>query len=207
MALTFVDAVSFHLRNRNNGSIVSSGENREYLLYVPESYDSTSPTPLVISMHGGGLWPAQQMNLSHWNRLADENGFIVVYPWGAGYPRKWETFDAADPDLERDVRFISELIDKLQSAYNIDRARIYANGLSNGGGMAFVLSCTLSERIAAVGMVAAAQTLPPRLVYEQSTGTDDFVSWRGRPHCVLQRRGHGRSRGNHPCAARVSGGA
>ncbi len=161
MALTFVDAVSFHLRNRNNGSIVSSGENREYLLYVPESYDSTSPTPLVISMHGGGLWPAQQMNLSHWNRLADENGFIVVYPWGAGYPRKWETFDAADPDLERDVRFISELIDKLQSAYNIDRARIYANGLSNGGGMAFVLSCTLSERIAAVGMVAAAQTLPP----------------------------------------------
>ena len=43
---------------------------------------------------------------------------------------------------------------------NIDPTRIYANGLSNGGAMAFVLSCTLSERIAAFGMVAAAQTLP-----------------------------------------------
>jgi polyhydroxybutyrate depolymerase len=48
----------------------------------------------------------------------------------------------------------------LSADYNIDPARIYANGLSNGGGMAFVLSCTLSNRIAAVGMVAAAQLLP-----------------------------------------------
>ena len=60
----------------------------------------------------------------------------------------------------REVRFISELIDTLSAAYNIDPDRIFANGLSNGGGMAFVLSCTLSDRIAAVGMVAAAQTLP-----------------------------------------------
>ena len=99
------------------------------------------------------------MKLTHWNRLADENGFIVVYPAGTDFPRKWETFDLG-PDLERDVRFISELIDTLQSAYNIDPARIYANGLSNGGGMAFVLSCNLSERIAAVAMVAPAQSLP-----------------------------------------------
>ena len=60
----------------------------------------------------------------------------------------------------RDVRFLSELIDKLEADYNIDPSRIYANGLSNGGGMSFVLSCTLSDRIAAVGMVGAAQTLP-----------------------------------------------
>ena len=60
----------------------------------------------------------------------------------------------------KDVRFIAELIDKLRASYNIDATRIYANGFSNGGGMAFVLSCTLSDRIAAVGMVGAAQTLP-----------------------------------------------
>jgi poly(3-hydroxybutyrate) depolymerase len=65
-----------------------------------------------------------------------------------------------EPDLVKDVRFIAELIDKLKASYNIDAKRIYANGFSNGGGMAFVLSCTLSDRIAAVGMVGAAQTLP-----------------------------------------------
>ena len=158
--LALVEAVSFYVRNRSNGSIVSSGQEREYLLYVPESYDRTKPTPLVISMHGGALWPAAQMEISRWNRMADEHGFLVVYPsgiTGAG-PRAWHV--GRGPGLLRDVRYISELIDTLKAAYNIDSTSIYADGLSNGGGMAFVLSCTLSERIAAVGMVAAALFLP-----------------------------------------------
>jgi poly(3-hydroxybutyrate) depolymerase len=48
----------FYDLNRTNGTIVSSGQNREYLLYVPRSYDRANPTPLVISMHGAMLWPA-----------------------------------------------------------------------------------------------------------------------------------------------------
>jgi polyhydroxybutyrate depolymerase len=144
--------------NRHNGSIVSSGEEREYLLHVPESYDSAKPTPLVISMHGAAAWPAHQKNTSRWNLLADEHGFIVVYPSGSDRPRIWHVDHGGG--LMQDVRYISELIDALQASYNIDPTRIYADGLSNGGGMAFVLSCTLSDRIAAVGMVAAAQSLP-----------------------------------------------
>jgi len=154
--LAFAKAASFYAANRTNGSIISSGEKREYLLYVPRSYDRSKPTPLVISMHGAGGWPAQQMTLTGWNRQADKEGFIVVYPAGAdrGGPRVWHV------ESERDVRFIADLIDKLAASYNIDRRRIYANGFSNGGGMAFVLSCRLSDRIAAVGMVGAAQFLP-----------------------------------------------
>jgi polyhydroxybutyrate depolymerase len=156
--LVLAAAVSISILNRTNGTIVSSGQKREYLLYVPRSYDRTKPTPLVISLHGASVWPAQQMNLSRWNRLADAHGFIVVYPSGSGVPRIWHVDRGAG--LMRDVRFISALIDTLEAAYNIDPTRIYANGISNGGGMAFVLSCTLSDRIAAVGMVAAAQSLP-----------------------------------------------
>src|SRR5204863_2333247 len=158
VALAAFEAISFHIWNRNNGFMISSGEKREYLLYVPRSYDRTKPTPLVISMHGAGVSPKQHMIISEWNRLADSQGLIVVYPSGlerAG-PRVWRV----GSDFAKDVRFISEMIDKLEAAYNIDPARIYANGLSNGGGMAFVLSCTMSDRIAAVGMVGAAQTLP-----------------------------------------------
>lgn len=160
VVLVLTEAVSFHVRNRNNGSVISSGEKREYLLHVPGGYDRSKPAPLVISMHGAGLWPAHQMTVSQWNRLADSQGFIVVYPSGieAVGPRIWHVDHGAG--LARDVRFISDLIDELERDYNIDPARIYANGLSNGGGMAFVLSCALSDRIAAVGMVAAAQTLP-----------------------------------------------
>jgi len=160
VVLVLVEAASFYVANRSNGSFVSSGQEREYLLYVPRSYDRTKPTPLVISMHGAGLWGAAQKETSQWNTVADGQGFIVVYPSavGGGGPRIWHVDHG--PGLMRDVRFISELIDTLKASYNIDPTRIYANGLSNGGGMSFVLSCTLSDRIAAVGMVAAAQLLP-----------------------------------------------
>jgi acetyl esterase/lipase len=154
-----LEAVSFYVMNRSNGAIVSSGQTRVFAVRMPRSYDRTRPTPLVISMHGGGAYPAQHMNMTGWNRLADEQGFIVVYPSGAGFPRVWRALRPG-ARLTADVRFISGLIDTMKAAYNLDPNRIYADGLSNGGGMAFVLSCTLSDRIAAVGMVASAQFLP-----------------------------------------------
>src|SRR5437773_5292029 len=158
--LVLVEAVSFRVANRPNGSFMSSGRKREYLLYVPRSYDRAKPTALVIRLRGAGMWGAAQKETSQWNRVADEHGFIVVYPSGegGGRPRAWHEGGEAGPS--RDVRFISELIDTLEARYNIDPRMIYANGLSNGGGMSFVLSCTLSDRIAAVGMVGAAVLLP-----------------------------------------------
>jgi polyhydroxybutyrate depolymerase len=151
------EAVDFHLRNRNNGAIVSSAETREYLLYVPESYDAGKPTPLVITLHGGKIWPALQRDMSGWNQVAESHGFIVVYP--AGLDKVWRVLRPG-PKIAKDVRFISDLIDELEENYNIDPTRIYANGLSNGGGMTFVLSCMLFDRVAAVGLVAGAQMLP-----------------------------------------------
>jgi len=160
--LLLVVAIAFLLVNRTNGTLVSSGEKRSYLLYVPDGYDSATPTPLVISMHGFAEWPAHQMQISHWNELAEQYGFIVVYPSGTRFPLRWRVSGrpGSDTDPMLDVIFISDLIDKLESEYNIDPARIYANGLSNGGGMSFVLSCKLSERIAAIGSVAGAYLLP-----------------------------------------------
>lgn len=160
LVVAVTEAVSYDVRNRHNGDIVSSGEQREYLLYVPTSYLSTRPVPLVISMHGAGLWGAAQMDISEWNEVAEREGLIVVYPTGVrGHgPRVWRA--GHDGDDRRDVIFMADLIDKLAGTYNIDPARIYANGLSNGGGMSVGLSCTLSDRIAAVGLVGAAHFMP-----------------------------------------------
>ena len=108
-----IAAASIYVLDQTNGTIISSGQKREYLLYVPKSYDLTKATSLVISMHGAAGWPAQQMNLSQWNRLADENGFIVVYPSGSGVPKIWHVDRSAG--LMRDVRFIAELIDTLRA--------------------------------------------------------------------------------------------
>jgi polyhydroxybutyrate depolymerase len=149
----------FYFPNANRaaaGTLLVAGEERGYLLYVPKSYDHTKPTPLVIAMHTAMSWPASLMSVSRWNDLADQEGFIVVYPAGTGYgPKSWEMTSRETPARMPDVVFISALLDTLETSYHIDKTRIYANGMSNGGSMAFVLSCTLSNRIAAVGMVSA----------------------------------------------------
>jgi len=147
----------FWLANRNNGWLEVDGERRAYLLYVPDSYNPAEPAPLVITIHGFSQWPAHQAQLSRWNDLADRHGFLVVYPAGTDFPLRWRSGGQAG---NQDVRFISALIDRLEREYNLDPSRIYVNGMSNGGGMTFLLSCALSERIAAVGMVAGAYSLP-----------------------------------------------
>jgi polyhydroxybutyrate depolymerase len=153
---------AFLISNRTNGKLVSGGETRRYLLYVPDTYDPAVPAPLVITIHGFMQWPANQMQVSGWNQVADEEGFIVVYPMGTNFPLRWRTWavEAGDDGPQREVQFFADLIDALQAEYNIDPKRIYANGLSNGGGMSFLLACELSERIAAFGGVAGAYSTP-----------------------------------------------
>lgn len=163
LALSLAVLVIAYLRvDKTNGRIETSGQNRKYLLYVPDTYNPAEPTPLVISIHGFAEWPAHQMQISHWNKLADEYGFIVVYPSGSGFPKRWRSNGQVDPgdDPMVDVVFISDLIDTLEQQYNIDKMRIYANGLSNGGGMSFLLACKLSGRIAAIGGVSGAYLFP-----------------------------------------------
>jgi len=146
------------LETRHDRSIVSSGVTRTYQLYVPKSVDPKKAVPLVISMHAAAGWPQLQRDLSQWDRVADAHGFIVAYPRGGKVPSTWDV--DRGPGLDRDVRFISDLIDTISANYAIDPTRIYANGLSNGGGMSFVLACKLHSRIAAVGIVSGAETLP-----------------------------------------------
>lgn len=154
--------VSYLIANKTNGKLVSSIEKRQYLLYVPDSYNANKPAPLIISIHGFAEWPAHQAHISRWNELADELGFIIVYPSGTNFPKRWRTMGlTSNPgDPEVDVQFISDLIDTLEANYNIDPSRIYANGLSNGGGMSYLLACKMADRIAAIGSVSGAYTYP-----------------------------------------------
>ena len=147
---------------RSNGEVLSGGIKRSYLLHVPKSYQANRPTALVICFHGFSEWPAHVMRLSHWNRLADESGFLVVYPLGSRFPLRWHCGGGfSSRELARqDVQFIADLIDQLKQQYHLDEARIHANGLSNGGGMSFLLAGQLSERIAAFGSVGGAHVLP-----------------------------------------------
>ena len=154
-AFVLVAGASHYVDNRTTGTIVIGDAERDYIVHVPGSYTGGTPVPLVLSLHGATTWPSLQKNLSGWNDVADKNGFIVVYPGASNV--FFRAFGL------RDVPFIAALIDRMQATYNIDPDRIFVNGLSNGGGMSYVLSCAMADRIAAVGAVGAAITMPPDL--------------------------------------------
>ena len=151
------------LLDRSTGVLQVDGQRRTFLLYVPSRYDPRVRSPLIISLHGAMTWPALEAAVDGWRRIADSTGAVVVYPGGTGWgPKVWNMAGSQHPATMPDVRFISRLLDTLEAAYAIDPRRVYVSGFSNGGGMAFVLSCTLGRRIAAVGVVAAAEALPWR---------------------------------------------
>jgi polyhydroxybutyrate depolymerase len=164
-------AARFHGDNADDMALAANPQ-RTYSIHVPASYDGSKAVPLVLSFHGAALWGAAQRSLSTWDAVADREGFIVVYPSaraGRG-PRAWEVEqpERLQPPGERDsvemvssdVHYVRALIDEMKGRFNIDERRIYANGLSNGGGMSWLLSCVMSDRIAAVGLVGAAYTIP-----------------------------------------------
>src|SRR2546423_3636605 len=77
--LVLVEAVSFRVANRPSGSFMSSGRKREYLLYVPRSYDRAKPTPLVISLHGAGPGGAGAEENRRTKRRGGPRGAIFLY--------------------------------------------------------------------------------------------------------------------------------
>lgn len=145
--------------NRNNGalsSITVDGLNRTYLVRLPQNYSPDRSFPLVLAFHGGSGNARSMENLTGLTSLGERENFIVVYPEALdGF---WS--DRREPrnlsgGQVNDVTFIDQLITTLQNTYNIDRARIYATGISNGGFMSQVLACDLSDRIAGIAPVAS----------------------------------------------------
>ena len=132
------------------------GRERTYTYHVPSSYDGTRPMPLVLALHGRLGQGAGEERLSHFDKISDANGFIVIYP--DGLDRSWADGRGGTPSDRKevdDVKFLSSLIDKFEADYKIDPTRVYAMGMSNGGFMSGRVACQLSNRIAAVAIVAA----------------------------------------------------
>jgi polyhydroxybutyrate depolymerase len=134
------------------------GVDRMYLLHVPESLPRTGPVPLVLVFHGGGGHAASMPNFTHFDQLADEEGFLVAYP--ESFNKSWSDTRGLSP--ADDVGFIRAVIEDLQHTQRADPRRTYAAGISNGGFFSNRLACDLTGKLAAIAAVAA--TMPDTLV-------------------------------------------
>jgi polyhydroxybutyrate depolymerase len=175
--------------NTNAQTIVHDGMNREYILYVPNSYDGTSSIPLLLNFHGFGGSASQFMQEADMRSLAEADTFILVYPQGSCLdgsshwnpcPTGGDNKSTAD-----DVGFVEAMISEISSQYNLDVERIYAAGYSNGGMMAYGLANYKSNLIAAVASVSGTMlnctgpTSHPMPVVHLHGTSDGVVSYNG----------------------------
>jgi polyhydroxybutyrate depolymerase len=140
------------------GTMQVDGLARTYRTYVPRQL--AKGAPLLLVMHGSGESAAQiRVETGYaFERLADVQGFAVVYP--DSYSFDWndcsKTGDfSVKGKLVDDVHFLGALADKLVADLGVDARRVFATGVSAGGFMSLRLALEAPTRFRAVAAVAA----------------------------------------------------
>lgn len=143
----------------NTKTLKHDGVERAYRVYLPNNYKISTPTPMVLALHGGGGTGANfedDVSAGTLTAAAEARGIILVMPdgidkrWNSGRPEIFNGAVSYD-----DVGFISQVIDFMIKEYSIDASRVYATGISNGGFMSVRLALELSDKLAAVAPVTA----------------------------------------------------
>lgn len=140
------------------------GQRRSFLLHVPAKWDGARPLPVVVALHGAFMTAEEMEQRSGLSRLADEEGFAVIYPEGVGvlgYLQHWNAgfcCGKAAADGVDDLGFIDICISETLQRLPLNKKRIYLAGLSNGGMLA--LHYALNGRHTLAGVLAVAAALP-----------------------------------------------
>jgi polyhydroxybutyrate depolymerase len=147
--------------------VTPDGRTRTFRVHAPD--DVAGSLPIVLVLHGGGGNAEQTQKSLSFDALADDNGFVAVYPEGTGRSVLGTHFGTWNSDEEccgdalengvDDVAFIDQLIDEVGARFGGDVDHVFATGLSNGGDMSHRLGCELSDRIDAIAPVGAPRVI------------------------------------------------
>jgi polyhydroxybutyrate depolymerase len=126
-----------------------AGVARTALVHAPKSATGERRLPLVLALHGARGTGSFMASYSGLGALSDQKGFIGVFPSATAPARHWNIGDD-QPGAASDLQFIRDLVDQVQLDNCVDPNRLYATGVSNGGGMV----AKLGSSFAAIAPVA-----------------------------------------------------
>ena len=130
------------------------GDVRRYTVYVPNQETLRKKSPLVVDIHGYSSSSFQQEKMSGMKEVADKENFIVAWPSGSINQLGLRYFDAGfccnlTPKKRDDVGFVRMIVENVKDKLLVNERKIYATGLSNGGGLTYQLYCKASDMFAA----------------------------------------------------------
>ncbi len=118
-----------------------------------------SARPLVLDFHGLAEGAVVHSATTQFGVLGQQDGFVVAFPQGTGTPVQWDT--TSQKPTNPDLRFVTAMLDQIESTQCIDTSRVYASGFSDGSFMVSLLACTMSNRFAAIAAVSGLQLDKP----------------------------------------------
>ncbi|WP_298075667.1 PHB depolymerase family esterase [uncultured Corynebacterium sp.] len=130
------------------------GSIRSAIVSVTSNYDPHKPTPVLFGFGGRDDTPENYRSYSRFSNTGAASEAIVVYP--RGIDNAWEGAPYATSKRGQDVDFVRQIVNELDRKFNVDRNRIYATGMSNGGGFVMNLACQAPDLIAGVVSVSGA---------------------------------------------------
>lgn len=152
----------------------SSSSSSASILYGLPAPPAVAPAsyrfPVVLALHGGAGNSREFEAYCKLSLLAQEKGFVLIYPNGTGKFKKgvftWNAGPgkcgyAADKNVD-DVKFVIQILNDISRVLPIDERRVFATGLSNGAMMChrLITDPRISNRIAAIGPVAGVSLHP-----------------------------------------------
>ena len=158
-------------------NITVNGTQRNYIVYAPKNLGENRP--LLISCHGMNQDANYQKGMLVIESVADTAKFLTVFP--NGIDKSW------DISGNRDINFITALIDKMVTQYKIDRNRVYLSGFSMGGMFTYHAMNKIPDKIAAFapisgypinGATANSNVRPIPIIHTHGT-SDDVVNFGG----------------------------
>jgi polyhydroxybutyrate depolymerase len=134
-------------------TLAVDGRERTYIVQAPRQHGS--PLPVVFFFHGGGGRGANMARRGFGEMSATER-FLAVYP--DGWKGNWNDGRqaariASQVDAVDDVKFVREMVNDLAKRHRIDRGRIFAAGVSNGGIFSHYLAAHAADLFAGIAPV------------------------------------------------------
>lgn len=140
-------------------SIDVEGQQRGFLLTVPDDYIIHDPVPLVIAFHGRTNDNDQVKSYYRLDRELDTA--LIAYPAAKSNGNgSFSWSDPGDTPYElRDIAFFDALVRNLASKYCVDMNRIFVVGHSLGGWFSNSLACVRGDVIRGSATVGGASVI------------------------------------------------